>query len=193
MATPTLRKIYLAGPEVFCPEASELGSRKKALCKHYGFHGLFPLDGEVQASGSARELGFAISAANEQLIRNADLVIANLTPFRGASADVGTVYETGLARGLGKVIHGYSNDPASFSERTFALFGQGEYGQSELHDRDGLSIERFDLHDNLMIEGGIALSGGIFLTHPATEAEKYSDLTAFENLLRQLQLQYQRQ
>ncbi|PIQ42311.1 MAG: nucleoside 2-deoxyribosyltransferase, partial [Thalassolituus sp. CG17_big_fil_post_rev_8_21_14_2_50_53_8] len=46
--------------------------------------------------------------------------------------------------------------------------------------RDGLSIEQFDLHDNLMIEGGIALSGGIFLTHQAAEAEKYTDLTAFE-------------
>jgi len=110
-------------------------------------------------------------------------VIANLTPFRGASADAGTVYELGLARGLGKIIHDYSNDPALFAERTFALFGQGEYDGSELHDRDGLSIEQFDLHDNLMIEGGIALSGGIFLTHQAAEAEKYTDLTAFEALL----------
>ncbi|WP_286720155.1 nucleoside 2-deoxyribosyltransferase [Thalassolituus sp. UBA2009] len=177
------RTIYLAGPEVFCPAASELGARKKALCEHYGFRGLFPLDGELQQSGSARELGFAISAANEQLIRRADLVIANLTPFRGASADAGTVYELGLARGLGKIIHDYSNDPALFAERTFALFGQGEYDGSELHDRDGLSIEQFDLHDNLMIEGGIALSGGIFLTHQAAEAEKYTDLTAFEALL----------
>ncbi|UXD89311.1 nucleoside 2-deoxyribosyltransferase [Thalassolituus hydrocarboniclasticus] len=184
-----MRTIYLAGPEVFCPAASELGARKKALCEGYGFRGLFPLDGELQQTSSARELGFAISAANEQLIRHADLVIANLTPFRGASADVGTVYELGLARGLGKVIHGYSNDPASFAERTFALFGQGEYGGSELHDRDGLSIEQFDLHDNLMIEGGIALSGGIFLTHQAAEAEKYSDLTAFEAILSALQKQ----
>jgi nucleoside 2-deoxyribosyltransferase len=30
-------KAYLAGPEVFLPEAIEVGLRKKRLCNKYGF------------------------------------------------------------------------------------------------------------------------------------------------------------
>ena len=37
------RKIYLAGPEVFHPNAAALGRQKQALCREYGFEGLFPL------------------------------------------------------------------------------------------------------------------------------------------------------
>ena len=84
-------KIYLAGPEVFFPDADELGARKKQICEQYGFTGLFPLDTQIEPAATASATGLLISHENEQLIRVCDLVIANLTPFRGASADVGTV------------------------------------------------------------------------------------------------------
>ena len=42
----------------------------------------------------------------------ADAIIANLTPFRGPSADAGTVYELGYMAGRGKLCLGYCNDPA---------------------------------------------------------------------------------
>src|SRR5258708_1028231 len=35
---------YLAGPEVFLPDAAEIGRRKKELCRRHGFEGLYPLD-----------------------------------------------------------------------------------------------------------------------------------------------------
>ena len=41
------RKIYLAGPEVFHANATALGWQKQALCREYGFEGLFPLDSEI--------------------------------------------------------------------------------------------------------------------------------------------------
>ena len=47
-------KIYLAGPEVFLPHAIEIGQRKKALCRQYGFEGLFPFDNEVVAGPDER-------------------------------------------------------------------------------------------------------------------------------------------
>ena len=42
---PYLRA-YLAGPEVFLPEAVAIGQRKKQLCAKYGFEGLYPFDNE---------------------------------------------------------------------------------------------------------------------------------------------------
>ncbi|WP_221794211.1 nucleoside 2-deoxyribosyltransferase [Oceanobacter mangrovi] len=190
-------KIYLAGPEVFLPNAVEMGAAKKALCAHYGFEGLYPLDSELDAgqlddgAEDPRQLAFAISYGNEGLIQQADVIIANLTPFRGVSADVGTVYELGLARGLGKQLLAYSNDPRPFADRTMALYGAAEslFGRDEqqpLRDHDGLSVEDFGLHDNLMIEGGIRLAAGRFMIRNVADGERYTDLTAFEELLRWL-------
>lgn len=180
-----MKRIYLAGPDVFLPNASEVGEQKKQLCTQYGFMGLFPLDGDIASQTSPRETGLAISSANEDLIHQCDIVVANLTPFRGASADVGTVYELGLARGLGKNIHGYSNDPRPYTQRVFEHSGSGliqEQKSGELRDKNNMKIEEFELSDNLMIDGGIHASGGKFLI----SSHKYSsldDLTLFEEIL----------
>ena len=44
-----MKKIYLAGPDVFLPNAKEHGEVLKDRCLEYGFKGLFPLDNEVSA------------------------------------------------------------------------------------------------------------------------------------------------
>jgi nucleoside 2-deoxyribosyltransferase len=186
-----MKRIYLAGPDVFFSNASELGEQKKRLCQQYGFIGLFPLDGEIPAQACARDTGLAISLANEALIHECDWVIANLTPFRGASADVGTVYELGLARGLGKCIHGYSNDPTLYTQRVFDHASTGTMSEQtvgDLRDKNGFKIEEFDLHDNLMIDGGIHAAGGYFLTADASTLS--DDLALFERLLRTLRDTY---
>jgi len=180
-----VKSIYLAGPEVFLPHAVAAGEAKKALCQQYGFEGLYPLDNEISGS-DGKSLAFAISRENENLIRCADIIIANLTPFRGASADAGTVYELGLARGLNKVLAGYSNTTILFAQRSWELYGAGDEQTAELHDRDGMSVENFGLHDNLMIEGGIKQSGGIFISNHARETERFTDLSAFEQVLKRL-------
>jgi nucleoside 2-deoxyribosyltransferase len=119
-------RVYLAGPDVFLREAKEVSERKKALCRKYGFEGVFPIDAKVNMEGkSACEIGLCISQVNEGLIKNCDFVIANITPFRGPSADVGTVYEMGFAHALGKKVFAYTNVTALFTERTVkALKGQ---------------------------------------------------------------------
>jgi hypothetical protein len=81
------RRVYLAGPDVFLPNAAALLERKQELCAKHGFVGLSPFDNEVDRSGlSKHEVALRIGAANEEMIRSCDLVIANLTPFRGPSA-----------------------------------------------------------------------------------------------------------
>ncbi|PKG14950.1 nucleoside 2-deoxyribosyltransferase, partial [Pseudomonas aeruginosa] len=41
--------IYLAGPDVFRPDAEAHGETLKALCAEFGFVGLYPLDHALPA------------------------------------------------------------------------------------------------------------------------------------------------
>ena len=85
--------IYLAGPDVFLPDAVEMGLRKVEICRRYGVTGLYPLDNLVDRTAS--DVSLLIYKANEAMMDRCDVIIANLTPFRGPGADAGTVYELG--------------------------------------------------------------------------------------------------
>src|SRR5437899_12125756 len=95
---PMALKIYLAGPDVFLADARAVGERKKALCQEFGFEGLFPLDNDEDVGADAAK----IFRANCSLMRQADIGLFNLTPFRGPSADAGTVFELGFLFARGK-------------------------------------------------------------------------------------------
>ena len=109
-------------------------------------------------------------------------MIVNLTPFRGPSADVGAAYEMGFMRALGRPIFGYSNDGRSFLDRVAAFCGgvlrQRPSGEHE--DANGMAIEPFELHDNLMLAGGIFASGGWIVAEDIPQAKHYTSLAAFE-------------
>ena len=103
-------KIYLAGPDVFEPDAIDQGKRLKAHCEQYGFIGLFPLDNEISQDGTPYEVAKRIREANIALINECDIVLANLNPFRGLEPDSGTVYEVGYATALNKKVYAYAKD-----------------------------------------------------------------------------------
>lgn len=91
-----IRYIYLAGPDVFRPTAKALGAAKKKLCSEFGYSGLFPLDNELNLEHLAPfNAGIEIYHANIALMNQADCIIANMTPFRGAGMDQGTAFEMG--------------------------------------------------------------------------------------------------
>lgn len=177
-STPRPR-VYLAGPDVFFPEGRALLARKRALCRRYGFTAVSPLDAvpgpRPPARASRRARGLAIAAANEAKIRSCQLVVANLSPFRGPSADPGTVYELGLARGLGLPVFAYSTDGRTFRARSLAHVA---------HEPDGLAIENFGLHDNLMLDGALAAAGSALRAPPRGARLARTDLTLFEACLR---------
>ena len=178
-------RIYLAGPEVFLPDAIGAGVRKKQLCAQHGFEGVYPIDAQVELEGlPPREAAMRIGKINEQLVRSCDAVIANMTPFRGPSADVGTAYEMGLARGLGLLVCAYTNDSRPFTART-CEFLSGKFSSSgnRLCDEDAMEIEQFGLADNLMLESSIEESGGCFVAYDAPAAERFTDLRGFEQCL----------
>jgi nucleoside 2-deoxyribosyltransferase len=149
-------RAYLAGPDVFRPDAAAVGERKKALCQAHGLQGLFPLDGEADPAQDRVATGLAIFRANVSLILSCDLVIAEMTPFRGPSMDVGTAFEIGFAHALGLPVFGYSADVRPYVERVAEWNGRPVVGVDDtLRDRDGLIVEDFGMAENLMIWGAL--------------------------------------
>jgi len=174
-------RVYLAGPDVFFPEPELWAARKKAICERHGVIGVCPLD-ELPVEPvewAAFPFWRKIAMRNEMHIGSCQGLIANLTPFRGPSADVGTVYEIGFARAIGLKIFGYATTAELFLPRTLAALGDAAEARSDgsWHDGDGLLVEQFGLFDNLMIEGGITGSGGALITG---DAGRWSDLALFE-------------
>lgn len=151
-----MKRAYLAGPDVFLKDALAVGAEKKRLCALHGLSGHFPLDNELPPQA------MPIYRANIALIQSCDLVIANLTPFRGPSADAGTVFEVGYAAALGKTVWGYSADPRDYVQRVVP---------------DAYGIEDFGWPDNLMIPGAILENGGQIIRVPSTGPT--DDLAAF--------------
>ncbi len=179
-------QVYLAGPEVFLPEAIELGERKKRLCHEYGFEGLYPLDNEISPGSSEERIDRLIYRANERMIRRANFGICNLTPFRGVSADAGTVFELGMMVGLGKQVFADTNFAQNYLERT-KLHHTLAYdsGRNVWRDAHGMAVEDFGNADNLMIDRAVAEHGGYpIVRHDARPEESYRDLTGFETCLR---------
>lgn len=134
-------QVYLAGPDVFYPDAHRHGERMKALCAQHGWQGLFPLDA---ALAPALDPAQAIYQANRRLIQQADAVVANLRDFRGLEPDSGTVWEVSYALALGKPVVGYLPSAASLRAR---MGDQWQHGR----DRDGCAVEDFGLPLNLML------------------------------------------
>ena len=186
-----ISKIYLAGPEVFLREAAEMGVRKKDLCKQYGFCGVYPIDVEVDVHTLPKhQAGIQIGQLNETLIRSCDALIANMTPFRGPSADLGTAYEMGYARALGMVVFGYTNRSEPFMERTLQWLGNNvrRESNSRFIDSNDMYLEDWTLADNLMLESGIVSSGGELVVKAVPDAEIFTNLMGFEACLQKLSL-----
>ncbi|SDI04984.1 MULTISPECIES: nucleoside 2-deoxyribosyltransferase [Bradyrhizobium] len=171
-------KIYLAGPDVFLPDAVDIGKRKAAICARHGVRGLYPLDNAIDLAASDASL--RIFKGNEAMMDTADAVIANLTPFRGASADAGTVYELGYMAGRGKLCLAYSNDPAGYVERVARFDAVTKSADGRLIDRDGLTVEDFGLADNLMMIHALDLHGAKLVTPRQAPSDIWHDLTSFE-------------
>jgi nucleoside 2-deoxyribosyltransferase len=175
--------VYLAGPEVFLADGRDLIERKRELSRRHGFTPA-DLHGEFSATGAGEALALDISRRNESLMDQADLCVANLTPFRGISADPGTVYEVGYVIGGGKPVYGYSADPRPYAERVHAELGPLSSSDGRLQTREGELVEDHGWADNLMIEGGIRGRGWTFIRATTPSADPWRDLAVFERCLR---------
>jgi nucleoside 2-deoxyribosyltransferase len=177
-------KIYLAGPEVFLPDAAAVGATKIALCRAMGFTGLYALapDDPPPPDAPAPARAAAIFRNCIAQMTAADGAIANLTPFRGLGADPGTAFEVGYMVAAGKPVFAYTNDGGSLEARVRAAAG-GRLDRSadgELRDPEGLAVEAFGLAENLMLACATAAP---IVIHTAEPADRYRDLTGFKQCL----------
>lgn len=134
-------KLYLAGPDVFRTDVRDWMETARALCRQHGYEPLTPLDHDESEASK-------IYAANIALIRKAQIVVANLNPFRGVEPDSGTCFEVGYAHALGKRVCGYVARMESLKARV-NRWEQAAAPRST--DQQGMSIENFDLPLNLML------------------------------------------
>jgi nucleoside 2-deoxyribosyltransferase len=179
------KSVYLAGPEVFLPNAREILDLKIALTREAGLIPVSPGDLEFPRTDSKWELGLAISAIDEKLMHSADAIIANLTPFRGITADTGTCFELGFMCAQGKPAFAYTNVRADHGERTRAHFNGEWYADAEGKPRgpDHILIEDLGFIDNLMLHGGVVNRGGAVVVGDAPNGAELTDMTAFKRIL----------
>ena len=142
---------YLAGPDVFLPNAGAHATAKLAICARHGIAGRSPLNEDIAtlAAMDEAEAWRAIFAKDIAMMEACDIIIANLTPFRGASADAGTLVELGWFLGRGRPAYGYTNSAQGFAARSAAQVAAVPDPMA------GLTVGGFGLPDNLMIVGAV--------------------------------------
>jgi nucleoside 2-deoxyribosyltransferase len=148
-------KVYIAGPDVFMPNAAEIGLSKKKLCEENGFFGLFPLDNEVSFAEPFPDKN--IFTGNIAMIREADVGIFNFSPFRGISADVGTIFELGMMFALHKPVFAYTNTEKDLFQRTLEAHELHEDEIGAFRDENDLLVENFKNSDNLMLDNCLTI------------------------------------
>lgn len=143
-------KVYLAGPDVFLANAKDVLAKKKELLEYTGFEVITPLDNE---SDDAHE----IANFNYAAVQHCDVILANVEPFRGTEPDSGTVFEIGMAHGLGKQIVTYVRGDflelpsQSYSERVKQFLDQTSGAFAFNYEGKEWNIESFGLKQNLML------------------------------------------
>jgi nucleoside 2-deoxyribosyltransferase len=170
-------KAYLAGPDVFLADAKANAAAKIAICAKYGILGLAPLNDDIEAIMKLPEDAAwrAIYLKDIEMMEESDIIIANLTPFRGASADSGTLIEVGWFLGRGKPVFGYSNSAVPFAARSQSQVAAVPDAIA------GLAVEGFGLPDNLMIPGAVEYGGGLPVFLPLVgEVVAFDSLGVFE-------------
>jgi nucleoside 2-deoxyribosyltransferase len=151
-----IASVYLAGPDLWFPDAELHAHRKRELCAAAGFVGITALDSVLVETEPSEAMAREIYADTVSKIRQADAVVANLTPWRGPGCDPGTAFEVGFAAALGKPVFAYMNvadeDEADHRERVEVLFGAHQQeDDGDWRDDLGCRVEDFGLPENLML------------------------------------------
>lgn len=150
LATPQRPQIYLAGPDVFRPDARNHFLRLAAACDALGLAALLPADGNEGQALEAPEN--QIYEANMQRLRSADGVLANLACFRGLEPDSGTVFEVGAAVALGIPVVAYGVPEGSYADRAQAALPCEKDASGVLRESaTGIAVEDFGQQLNLML------------------------------------------
>lgn len=147
-------KVYIAGPEVFLPNAKEHAAMQRELCHTYNCIPLHPADNSLHLENSNYETATQIYLGNIKQIKDCDIVIANCNPFRSPCViDDGTAYELGFGNALGKISYGYITKLEPLAEKTKRHF-------STIDPEGYLVFDDFTTSINLMMQCGMTETRG---------------------------------
>lgn len=168
--------VYLAGPTVFLPDATEVFATMKSILARYQLTGAAPVDNQIGLEDlpPGQQLAEAIYLADESLMQKADAAIFNTDPFRrGTEMDAGTAFEVGYCKALGLPMTGWTTDPRPYPAKVEgymkSVFGEelivaekNTHGGTSgaLRDPDGVLVHSDGKYQNLMIDVAIEQSGG---------------------------------
>ena len=155
MTNPT---VYIAGPDMFFRDTWPAHvARVESLCAPLGLTPVFPVPASPITGAGVTEDGSpaaarAIYQACFKALSEADMMLANFTPFRGDEPDSGTVFEAATAMAQGKIVVAYTRRPdPGKAMPPYIIHPDGAW----LDDR-GAVIERFGLPLNIMPACGVS-------------------------------------
>jgi nucleoside 2-deoxyribosyltransferase len=181
-----IQSLYLAGPDLWYPDAAAHLERQRLVAGAAGFTVLEPttLPAEVRDAGELAAR--ATYAERISRLRRADAGIVNLTPFRGPAADGATTFEMGFLAGLGKPLVGWINLgdelDAEYRERVEAWMGARPDDAGVWRDGEDCEIEDLGLPEATMLWAELRRLFVIVTEDPL------HDLTGFELCLDALRL-----
>lgn len=162
----SIPSVYLAGPDVFYPDAEAHFQQLVERLRVLGWLGLVPADGGLaQGTPPSPAVALRIYHANMALLHRAEAVLVNLNPFRGTEPDSGTCFEMGVAVALGKRVVAYVDEPELYADRVARLCGEAPAlpGFPRRDGKTGCVIEAMGLPLNLMLacSAGVLVTGGL--------------------------------
>jgi nucleoside 2-deoxyribosyltransferase len=155
-------KLYLAGPEVFLPNALEHAEKQRVVCRKFDFIPLHPMDNNLDLGNRDIKTAMRIYLGDIGQVRECDIVLANCNGFRGVSMDDGTAYELGYGNALGKISYGYIRELTSHVIRVVRDYPCPEIDTHGVPvDREGFLVsDDFGTSINLMMQCGMLHSKG---------------------------------
>lgn len=145
-------RVYLAGPDLFFPDAEVRYARLKAACESAGLVGVAPNDGLVPGLLTGSDEAHRIYEHDMRTLQSCDAVLANLSAFRGTEPDSGTVFEAAWAFAKGVPVVGYTVDGLTTSDRHLLMRKTYIEVDESLRDKlDGGLVEQFGQPSNLML------------------------------------------
>lgn len=147
------KRIYVAGPDVFKPDAKMIYKKYASVCEQYHVECLYPNDDVIEFSNDKKIFSSNIYHANLKMLNQADAVIVNIEPTYGPCMDVGAAFEVGYAKAKKLPVFGFCTYVTpDYFERLKQYHGDiitNETGSRS--KKTGMLLEDFELPDNLML------------------------------------------
>lgn len=159
---PQVRKkkpiaLYFSSPRRYAPDTVQWYSQIKTSYESDEIEVWTPLDyieglGDEESTDPYIEACFSFNRW-QSLVRNCDVLVADLSDFHGLEPNNDVAFECGLAFQLGKLCIGFREDNRIMRERI-------PHGNVEGHDMQGNTIENFNLPMNLMFSASMKILEG---------------------------------